>query len=693
MFCEDETFFASENINKGNKSILSSNPNEFNDETDNEHNIKDKNLQKGKKEIEFISDVQSRGGNNLIVEGNVEVKLGNLRLFADKLIHNEQNNTYEAVGNVRFYSKNQYFEAESLTYDVVNDIGEIIDVYGLIDIKSLSKDLNFNSSESLFDDDEIIKDINNIENIEVYKPSIIGLRNKFKLNSFDLDIKKINRWRFKSKKLTFTSDSISSDRVVFSNDVFNKPQFLVKSNKLTGSIIKENLNLKSKNSFLIFDDKLVLPIGRRSITSRDYNDVWGIGYNKEEFDGFFMTRNFSPTKLSDNFYLKYKPYFLIQRGIVGETSAFSENYSPITSDKITQETEFLDSLGLEAEIYGKIGNWNLNSTSFLNSLNTKRFDRALRTDLILSKSFSFKSYSEESNFLIDDPSLMLSTKKDKNLKFDQNITLNSRELNKVDEHEQWLDFVGYALYRKKIRDDYSNKGDVYKGVGSQVIFNDKLSKKFYERRSLVGIDYGYYEAEAVGSKSLLDLGRFSLSGYIDYKFPLLDFRNSQEQITKDYKYTSKIINSGLNLNTRLSSAIFKYSDGANQNVTTVNVGPEIILGSMKRKFLDYTRLSLSYNYIFKDNESPFKFDNVDVGASINIDFNQQLYGPLIYGYNSNLNVDGNSKDYGKFSDGVYFLDFSRRAYSIGVFYKPSEKSAGIKFKIFNFGYKGIPERF
>ena len=114
---------------------------------------------------------------------------------------------------------------------------------------------------------------------------------------------------------------------------------------------------------------------------------------------------------------------------------------------------------------------------------------------------------------------------------------------------------------------------------------------------------------------------------------------------------------------------------------------------MKKKFLDYSRLALTYNYIFKDRESPFKFDNIDKGASIDFDFNQQLYGPLIYGYNSKFNLDSHSADYGKFSDGTYFLDFSRRAYSIGVFYKPSENSAGIQLKIFNFGYNGIPERF
>ena len=87
-------------------------------------------------------------------------------------------------------------------------------------------------------------------------------------------------------------------------------------------------------------------------------------------------------------------------------------------------------------------------------------------------------------------SLFSKTEKDKNLKFDQNNTFISKELNKVDEHEQWVDIVGYAVYRKKIRSNNSNKGEVYKGIGSQIIFNDKFSNKFYDRRSLIGLDYG-----------------------------------------------------------------------------------------------------------------------------------------------------------------------------------------------------------
>ena len=202
---------------------------------------------------------------------------------------------------------------------------------------------------------------------------------------------------------------------------------------------------------MIFDDKFVLPFGRRNITSRDYVDVWGIGYNYEDFDGFFVSRNFSQKKLSDNFYLKYKPYFLIQRGLNGETSAFSENSSSITSDKVAQKTELMDSLGMEAKILGKIGGWNLNSTSFLNSLNTKRLDRALRTDLILSKSFKLKTQREESASFKEDIPLLINYGKDKNLTKDQNITMVSEEQNKVDEHEQWIDIVGYGVYRKKIK--------------------------------------------------------------------------------------------------------------------------------------------------------------------------------------------------------------------------------------------------
>ena len=119
----------------------------------------------------------------------------------------------------------------------------------------------------------------------------------------------------------------------------------------------------------------------------------------------------------------------------------------------------------------------------------------------------------------------------------------------------------------------------------------------------------------------------------------------------------------------------------------------MILGSFKNKFLDYSKLTLTGSYIFKDGQSPFAFDDIDNTKRLNINLEQQLIGPLLLTYDTYINLDSDNKDYGKFSKHKYGLDIKRRAYSIGAFYNTDNNSAGINFKIYNFDYGGLSPRF
>jgi len=61
----------------------------------------------------------------------------------------------------------------------------------------------------------------------------------------------------------------------------------------------------------------------------------------------------------------------------------------------------------------------------------------------------------------------------------------------------------------------------------------------------------------------------------------------------------------------------------------LGAGPELILGNYKKKIFDYTRVSLLPFYKIKNGESVFKFDQNYDNFTINIAFDQQLYGPII----------------------------------------------------------------
>ena len=109
---------------------------------------------------------------------------------------------------------------------------------------------------------------------------------------------------------------------------------------------------------------------------------------------------------------------------------------------------------------------------------------------------------------------------------------------------------------------------------------------------------------------------------------------------------------------------------------------------MKKKYLDYTKISADYNYVLKNGASPFSFDNFNEDPRINFTVQQQIYGPFLLAFDTTLNLDN-----GKYSNTNYSLDFKRRAYSIGAYYNSSNESLGIKFNIFNFDYSGLSEKF
>ena len=72
-----------------------------------------------------------------------------------------------------------------------------------------------------------------------------------------------------SNKKIINANGFSSEEVIFTNDVFNPPQFLLKSRNFSGELIKDKLKLISKNTWISLDQRFSFPIGRRTIFDKD----------------------------------------------------------------------------------------------------------------------------------------------------------------------------------------------------------------------------------------------------------------------------------------------------------------------------------------------------------------------------------------------------------------------------------------
>ena len=95
----------------------------------------------------------------------------------------------------------------------------------------------------------------------------------------------------------------------------------------------------------------------------------------------------------------------------------------------------------------------------------------------------------------------------------------------------------------------------------------------------------------------------------------------------------------------------------------------------------------------KNGKSPFVFDNVDDTFRIQYNLEQQIFGPLVFNFETYLNLEKDDADYGNFEKFSYGLDIKRRAYNLGLYYKPESETVGFQFQIFNFNYSGNPKKF
>ena len=95
-------------------------------------------------EIQLTADHQGFDllANRFVAEGNVKLILAGGRLLADRVEYESSTRTLYAKGRLRFQRGNQYLQATKLRYSLIENSGEIDDVYGVLDLDSAALDLD-----------------------------------------------------------------------------------------------------------------------------------------------------------------------------------------------------------------------------------------------------------------------------------------------------------------------------------------------------------------------------------------------------------------------------------------------------------------------------------------------------------------------------------------------------------------------
>lgn len=618
--------------------------------------------------LDIESDIQYQNGNKFYAEGDVSVFLSNAKLSGDKLTFDQSKKELLVEGNIKFRKGKQYFEATSLSYNFESGEGLINNIYGNLDVENFKVDSGLDLQIDEINEDSINQK-STLDNVQLESTTSFGLENtfedkrKFNITDLNFEIPKITKWRFKARKLKIEKDRLISKKIFFTNDPFNKPQFKLISNNFIVQLNDEKIELTSKNTWVNLDDKFVFPIGRRNIIDRDPISRWTIGSDYQDKDGFYISRSFSPITIFKNSELTFTPYILLQRSINGYSKSSVKKGSSILSEKVRNENTFFDMFALNTDFSSKINDWALNLNIISNSLDLERLHDTSRIDFTINRTLKLNKKTEAT----------------------QEINENSE--NEI-EFSNLLDTKLYGVFRRNVSRAFSGDAEIYTGKGI-TLSNRRIwtSAKTLKELS-INYDLGEYDAEVLLDKDLAKLRRNVFTVSYNYQFPIWEKQNLDSEFNNSYKYYPKIVKQGIIWETDIDSGLFFYSDDSSQKAISFNTGPSITLGSFKKKFFNYTNLDIKQIYVLKEGSSAFKFDDINSDHKLELNLDQQIYGPLLFSYENYLNLEN-----GKFDKASYGLDFRRRAYEVGAFYNSSSNAFGIKFKIFNFGYDGLNSSF
>ncbi len=576
-------------------------------------------------------------------EGNVKTIINGGTLRSDNLSYDKSTGILSAVGNIRFTKGRQYFTGKEFEFNLSTQEGLIKDVYGILDIKNVIDDLKIDSnSKKIALKDQYIDGLNNKENsyqdgIEFAFGNIKLPKNK--ITRSHKSIGSINDWRFKSDLIAISEKSWKSNRITFTNDPFDPHQISFEGIDVIAEEDKGELLITSSKTNLILENRTKFFLGKRTFGGKKKKkNKFELMIDTQDRDGLVLMRRSNTTNINNNIKIDFQPQFMISRALSGKTNSYINSQN---SDH--ENINFSDLFGLNIRLNLDYKDWYLNSDNDLSTLNSNRVFSGLRHSSSLRKYFKLPIL-DYSNFNI------------------------------------------FTTYRSRAWNGTIGETEIKSAYGG---FLEKThSLQIGEVKNNLNIRFGIakYEAEKLKNTEIISLTRSSIFSSLDSEYEIWKGSVKNNHKKKDFLFSPVLIKPELVLRSNINSAYFKYEDGTDQGFIKFSLGPEIRLGELERKFLDYTKFSIMPGVKIKSGNSPFKFDNAVDLKTLNLSFMQQVYGPMIFDINSNLNIDKNSINFGEYYDTKLGLLWHKRAYEFGIYYHPDNDAGGLFFRINGFKF-------
>jgi hypothetical protein len=571
--------------------------------------------------------------------GDVLVQFDNAQLAADRLWVNLENRHIRAEGNVFFNRNEQILSGESAVYNLLQGAGTIYDARGELQLSTLNQDLSlgFPGREGFTNAPIDYRLLQEGSISQVTSPGGLAITTDSLRGLFGTETNNVRRIRFESDEIIFDADGWYAENLRLTNDPFSPPELEFRgSNVRLTPLNEEEDELYIENPRLVFDQGLTIPLfknryilRRGQLAAEDLNPLpTSVGFDEQDRGGLFVEREFQVSTGTPWRFI-IAPQFYIGRWL---GSSNVNLFDPAN-------------FGFVAGISGPLGpRTSANAAMSLPGLDLDNFADRLRA--------SFRT-----QHLIGDHSL--------NLEYSYRDRLFNGSLGFQDVQSS----LGVLLESPNI-----------------VLGDTQINLRYQVSGQYVTANTDQPNLLPVGSPvpDLTSLFRFQGAIDLGRGFLLWQGQPLPSTATEGLRYSPRPVVPYLVLGAGLRGVATYYTSNDLQETLEARVSLAGQLGHLQRNYFDYTQFNIGYSKNFIAGEpSPFLFDRVVDQNVLSGGIIQQIYGPLLAGFQTAYNVDT-----GQEIDTNLILEYRRRAYGLLVSYSPIQETGFIGFRLSDFNWVG-----
>ncbi len=600
--------------------------------------------------IELRAEEQSYDSKEQIVTatGNVRVRFRNALLKADQVTVDIQSRRAVATGNVLIKRGEQVLRGDRFDYDFGNDKGEITSASGDVYQPTLERDVDIANNKppvlppsgSRFPDGSLADRLERDQPVTKIERrgatgAVIGTDREIEFQPPPPPpLGTFTRLRYRADKLEFDGKLLTGNGVRVTNDPFSPPELEVRADRATFKSVGSGQDqINTSNARVTIEQNVNIPLVVAQFglgKSALETNPFGVGFDNDERGGLFFERTF---KLTDNDRVLWTltPQYLAQR--------------VIAQDKLTS----LDSIGVKTALTVNLAPGTVfEAKAALTSLEPSVVGNSLRSSLAVT----------------------------------QDIDLPTGK------HKVVVD----SAYRERVFNGTLGFQDLQSSLGigitSPQIALGSTGVKFDYNAGFRLLNAGTDRVGVRASDGRVNLGRFQITANLNKSWRLWEGIGPDPNERSTYNYSPVPVVPYLQLNTGINARVGSYTNGESQSLYGYGISLQGQVGHFTASAFDYTGFNVGYSQGFLSGTSPFLFDRFQDTRVITAGFNQHLFGPLKAGIQTSINVDTSrpiSTD--------YYLEYSRRTFSIVTRYNPVLQLGSIGFRINDLDWRGQADPF